>query len=51
MTVEAVPQYYVTATHPLLAKDFGQTEDYKRKIKRMLEGPAKFYTGFVFDLE
>eukprot|EP00347_Sterkiella_histriomuscorum_P016786 403351858 len=51
MSVEAVPQYYVTATHPLIAKDFGQTEDYKRKIKRMCEGPAKFYTGFVFDLE
>jgi len=50
-SVEAVPQYYVTAVHPLLAKDFGQTEDYKRKIKRMSDGPPKFYTGFVFDLE
>ena len=41
----------MTTTHPLLAKDVGYTEDYKRKIKRMIEGPPKFYTGFVFDLE
>ena len=51
ITIDALPSYYVTTSHPLIAKDSAYTEDYKRKLKRMTEGPPKFYTGFVFDLE